>query len=339
MKNIQTKSLTKKPLMIVFAILFIALASIFSLLQSNQLTAFAQDEVHLHKGYYSLEDIRQMLGEPDWEADEYMREYLPEGGVQEYPMLPDEIYEMQNGIQRQQDGAEGIQAAAICSVCGGAICNATPTRTIIRQSSKANPIIVVLFADGFTAGTGANQIGTWNASSPNPTANSFFWHAKNAMDTMLSTYPYNLYADYFTFIADQTISAQQGVSICYGSNQTTVNNFWGSYVPSADSIRATRLEVSGGTKCARNLAQRNGSVNLIQVVANTTLFGGVAWTSHNLTNPVLGVALSTVHTTYGGWQRTLMHEFGHSYGSLADEYNGATGREAPNMTADNTNPR
>lgn len=255
----------KKIFFTIFLLTFIILASVIILSQDNKIIAQAQDKSGYIKEEYSLNEMRQMFVQPNMEANEYIRKYIPDGGVLEYSLTSNNFGE----LQYESDLQDIQKVVTACSICKGTICNASPTRTVLRQSSKTNPIVIVLLADGFTIGNGANQMGAWNQFNPNPTEYSFLWYARNAMNAMLNTYPFNLYEDYFTFVADHTISTQQGVSISYGLNQTQVNNFFGSYAPTLNEIR-----MDANSNCVKNLALRSGPVDLIQIVANTTLFGG-----------------------------------------------------------------
>lgn len=85
---------------------------------------------------------------------------------------------------------------------------------------------------------------------------------------------------------------------------------------------------------ARNIAlAASSSVNMVQIIANSAMRGGTGQTP--TADQPLGVALTSINTasTKSDWKQVIMHEFGHSFGGLWDEYrNGITPSEYPNMT-------
>jgi len=189
----------------------------------------------------------------------------------------------------------------------------------IRYSGRPREesIVIVLLSDGFAS------IHDRSIQFPNL--------ARSAIDYMMNFYPFNLFEDLFTVYMVSTVSRQSGISIrgrFLSSDNREVDNRFGTYyngylgMPSSsrDEVRAIAEYIT------------DGNVDMIQVIANSTRFGGSAWTTHHLTDPVVGISLTTVHTNVGGWHRTFIHEFGHSFGSLADERGGAWLFEAANMT-------
>ncbi|MCL2587695.1 MAG: M64 family metallo-endopeptidase, partial [Firmicutes bacterium] len=258
------------------------------------------------RGGYTLNDIRQML-HAGQEFSYYKRVHMPYYGVITYelPLTLDML---------PSPGKDTLST--------GPRFNYNYTR--IRHSGRHNreSIVIVLMGDGFTA----TQQGI------------FVDRAREAIDVMLDTHPFSLFRSLFTVYAVQTISPQTWVS----TPGNTINRFQ-SYRPRADRIN---MPMSGRVQVrevAYFYAGGRQYLDMIHVIANTSLFGGSAFREHNyLASQALGISLTTIHTNNWGWHRTFMHEFGHSFGNLADERSDInSGREAPNMTAaaNRSNPR
>jgi len=265
-----------------------------------------------NRGGYSMDDIRQMFGTS--QGYEYMRVHTPFDGVSTY-LIPYEA-EYESLIQPRN----------------------TYTYSILRGRNRnpANSIVVVLLADGFMA----NEMG--NSIAPTLFPGTFLYHAYRATNTMLGTHPFNLFSDVFMVYAIHTISTDSGITVNYGNNQVTRDTYFRAYAPESGRVRMPSSRRTQARRLANQLT--NNNADMIQVIANTTLFGGTAFMRDwHLTNPNPNVALTTLHGVGGGWHRTVLHEFGHSFGSFADVSAGTparpiTGRETPNMTrASNTN--
>jgi len=207
------------------------------------------------------------------------------------------------------------------------------SRTIIRQSSNQNNrIVVVLMGDGFTA----SQQGNW----PNPASGTFLYHARSATNFMMQTYPFSLFEDLFTVYAIQTISAQSGISRPrpWPLSDINVRNRFGSFEPRNNEIDMPIEGQSDVRFIAEHFAGGRVNLNMIQVIANSDRFGGRAFGATPVTSPIVGIALTSVHTNHGGWRRTFIHEFGHSFGGLADEIDGSHAwNNIANMATDRNN--
>jgi len=205
-------------------------------------------------------------------------------------------------------------------------------RTIIRQSSNPNNrIMVVLMGDGFTS----TQQGNW----PTPASGTFLYHVRSATNFMMQTYPFSLFEDLFTVYAIQTISRESGISRPrpWPLSDINVRNRFGSNEPRNNEITMPEWGQNDVRFIAEHFAGGRANLNMIQVIANSDRFGGVAFGATPVTSPIVGIALTTVHTNHGGWRRTFIHEFGHTFGALADELDGAHARRAANMTDDRNN--
>jgi len=82
----------------------------------------------------------------------------------------------------------------------------------IRYSGRdnANSIVIVLLGDAFTV----NRFGTWNYINPNPERGTLLYHANNAINAMMATYPFNLFSHLFTVYVINAVALGQ----IYGIN-------------------------------------------------------------------------------------------------------------------------
>ena len=167
----------------------------------------------------------------------------------------------------------------------------TPQATIrkLHQSDTAGEAIdVAILGEGYTAAE----------------AEDFFDRAQQAADEILSYEPFCRYAGRFNFVAVFIPSAQSGVSVplrgewldtpflshfstFYSDRYLTTPRVWRLY----DAASAVPFE------------------HLI-VLANTDVYGGGGiYNSYTLTT-----------TGHANFRPVVVHEFGHSFGGLADEY-------------------
>jgi hypothetical protein len=160
-------------------------------------------------------------------------------------------------------------------------------------------IVVTLMGDGFTA----------------TEQNNFINAANNAANYLIGNdstgdqgfYPYNLFRDYFTIYAIKVISEESGVSRDANTNNGhIVNNYFGSsfYYGNNSSTTQRALVITKDDK-ARAL-EKSGS-SMTAIICNSSRWGGTGGE----------FAVLSMHTNFG---KILTHEFGHSFGGLADEY-------------------
>lgn len=164
----------------------------------------------------------------------------------------------------------------------------TPHRYIHRGDSTLNCIDVAILAEGYTA----------------EEMDSFYVHAQRTVDAIFSHEPFGSNRDKFNFVAVASPSHDSGVSIprlgewkntaysshfstFYADRYLTTSNVWDIH----DSLAGIPYE------------------HLI-ILANTEEYGGGGiYNSYTLT--------TARHRTFGV---VVVHEFGHSFGALADEY-------------------
>ncbi|MCL1944798.1 MAG: M64 family metallo-endopeptidase [Firmicutes bacterium] len=184
-------------------------------------------------------------------------------------------------------------------------------------------IVIVLMGDGYTS----NQ------------QDLFIERATSFGNFLTNFYPYNLFSKYFTVYAIQVVSNQSGVSKDYGkgeSNKIVDNYFGSSFYYDSVTDRLLFISPEGMTK-ARNLMKLATPYGrMIGVLANSDTYGG-AGLMPTQDEPV-GIAVTSVSDlddAYYNYRRMLTHEFGHSFGSLADEYfSGQVDNEHPNISSE-----
>ncbi len=170
--------------------------------------------------------------------------------------------------------------------------------------------------------------------------------------------PFNYYKDYLTVYAVKCISNESGVSgevdgtfACHNSlkepatDSCTPNDglfscdhgkdtYFKSYYAWRTLEERVLIEMSSIDRGrARTIAKKvSSSVDMIQVLANSAMHSGTG--EYSTTRQPLGVALTSINyaSSISDWKDVVMHEFGHSFGGLADEYWNENPIEAPNMT-------
>lgn len=176
-----------------------------------------------------------------------------------------------------------------------------PADILIRRQNKALPhtyvhkadydgthIGVAFLAEGYTA----EQM------------DEFFKDAADAADAILSHAPFDKYADRIDFIAVPTPSAQEGVSV--PKKGLWLDTAFGSHYSTFYSDRyLTSPELFKMYDALANIPAQH-----IIILANTPEYGGGGiYNSYTLS--------SAKHATF---RPVIVHEFGHSFGGLSDEY-------------------
>ena len=260
------------------------------------------------RGGYSIEEIREILN-AGGQIYQDVRIHYEDVGVVTYT-VPVPESELEHLLDMHYGNIQPL--------------NSNPfTVTQIRDSerSHADSIVVILLSDGFAYG----QIGTW----PNPARETALWHADQAITRMLSTRPFNLFADLFTVYM---IHSYGSYDPRFGGYLHTLladersfvfanpNDFG---VPNVDRlVRRYRID-----QLADGLIPRQYQ-DMIQVISNSTGYAGMGWVNDSPTfyNHHRHIAVASINrfpwedTTYrSGWHTIFLHEFGHSFGALADE--------------------
>lgn len=189
-------------------------------------------------------------------------------------------------------------------------------QTIQYKGDKTKYLNVAILGDGYTA-------------SEQP---AFVNTATILINDLFTQTPYSNYKNYFNVYAIKVISVESGIKHpnvspdCAGSTVPTSNpnNYFGT---SFDYYGIHRLVVpTNSQKITEVLASNLPEYDIVIVIANTSYYGGS------------GGAYATV-TTFPTAKEILIHELGHSFGNLADEYYAGDiyNSERANMTQQ-TNP-
>lgn len=164
----------------------------------------------------------------------------------------------------------------------------TPHRYLHKCSEPDKAIDVAILAEGYTT----EEI------------DSFYRHAQTAVEEILSYEPFCRHADKFNFVAVAAPSTDSGVSVPRRGewrNTAVQSNF--------STFYSDRYLTTGHVKAIHDLLTNIPYEHII-ILANTEEYGGGGiYNSYTLT--------TARHPTF---RPVVVHEFGHSFGGLADEY-------------------
>ena len=165
--------------------------------------------------------------------------------------------------------------------------NITPYRILHRGSVK-NPIQVAILAEGYTA----------------PQLGQFYVDAEKAMKSIFAHEPFKSKKEAFNFVAVGSISEDTGVSIPrQGKWRNTI------FKSHFDTFYSDRYLTTRNVKAIHDALAGIPYEHII-ILANTDEYGGGGiYNSYTLT---------TAH--HEDFEAVVVHEFGHSFGGLADEY-------------------
>lgn len=183
------------------------------------------------------------------------------------------------------------------------------TVPVIQNGSNDKRINIAVLGDGFTT---SDQ-------------NSFMTAAQSSANYLLSQSPYAEYKNYFNVYAVKVISAETGVKHPGTATDVTEpefpvsnpDNYFGSSFDFVDIHRC--IYTNNENKIAQVLATNVPDYDISYILANSTEYGGCAGT----------YAFASLESASN---EITVHEMGHSFASLADEYWAGGGYEAPNQT-------
>ncbi|MFM7023439.1 MAG: M64 family metallopeptidase [Flavobacteriales bacterium] len=186
--------------------------------------------------------------------------------------------------------------------------------TLVWSGPTANRINIAILGDGYTAGEQSKFITDATAIS-----NAFF-----------NEQPYKQYKNYINVVAIKVISNQSGVNhpkissdnMCGTLQVTTTDNYFGSSFDCGGGKTHRLLCAMKDYKVPGVMAANWPDYDQVLIIVNTTWYGGAGGT----------YAVTSVNATAS---EIAIHEVGHSFAKLADEYwAGAyyASNTPPNMT-------
>ena len=163
-----------------------------------------------------------------------------------------------------------------------------PHRYVLKSGTAEDCIDVAIVAEGYTA----------------EEAELFYKDAEAAVDAILAHAPFNAYKDRFNFVAIALPSEDSGVSVPGEGvwKKTALGSHFNTFYMDR-YLTTLRLRQMHDRLCGVPYEH-------IVILANTDTYGGGGiYNSYTLT---------TAH--HPSFKPVVVHEFGHSFGALADEY-------------------
>lgn len=203
----------------------------------------------------------------------------------------------------------------LLSLLIGSSCFAQTFETVplLQNGDNSKRVVIAVLGDGFTA---AQQT-------------AFTTSAQNTVNYLFTKSPYTEYKNYFNAYAVKVISTESGVKHPGTATDvaepvipvTNPNNYLGSTF----DVGVHRCIYSNTTnKVGQVLAANIPDYDITYVLGNSTEYGGCGGT----------YAFASLN---GSSNEIVVHELGHSFGKLADEYWFSGSLESPNKTQ-NSNP-
>lgn len=185
-----------------------------------------------------------------------------------------------------------------------------PVETILKNGPNDKRLNFVFLSDGYQAGEMTKYISDVNA----------------VVTQLFNEPPFASYKKYFNVYAVKVPSAQSGASHprtsfdsdCAAVPQATVNNYFGSSFDAFGIHRLLTTSKNVGQVLAANFPQ----YDQVFVLVNSPHYGGSGGTY-------------AVSSTNENSSEIAIHEIGHSFANLADEYWTGTTGESPNRTSVN----
>ena len=194
-------------------------------------------------------------------------------------------------------------------ICLGSTAQTFEVDTLLKNGPILERINLVFLGDGYTESE----------------QDKFVDDIQAILDELFSQAPFKQYKNYFNAYAVKVISQESGASHprtspdpdCAPVPQLTVNNYFGSQFDNSNIHRL--LYPTKLSAISEVLAKNFPLYDVIFVAVNTPYYGGA------------GGFVATCSSHPAG-RDVAIHEIGHSFALLADEYWPGFGSERPNMT-------
>lgn len=173
------------------------------------------------------------------------------------------------------------------------------------EFNREDGINLVFIGDGFTS---AQQTAYHNK-------------VQVAINGMFSFNPFNQFRNYFNIYSIPTVSNESGIStITHPNNPVTPvikDTFLGAYFNEGGMIRLTSFTKKEELEIELTKVFKNRV--FVILICNTPTYGGSGMFPDD---KFLTITQVTMETQYNTFKELLIHEFGHSFCGLADEYGG-----------------
>lgn len=313
--------------------------------------AAAPSDLEIPDAYSTLDDFLASASEHQFQgySIDDIQNFLADGGqiYQELRVQSDNAGTITYKVPVQDDEIAYLMGLQNRSVQPYSVCPFPVTK--IRDSGRPDKgsIVLILLGDGFTA----EQYGTW----PNPAQGTVLHYAEDAINAMLNTHPYGIFANLFTVY----------VIHAFGINpDNNGRSYLGTVAAKGDLIKVpskdgtSLLVTAQGGEFSEPESVRKAHIrelanaivpaveqNMIQIISNAsggTGYGALSWYNQLGANIAVS-SLRNEKTPIGdsnsvwpngtAWQGTFIHEFGHSFGGLVDEHKkGTRDEERANST-------
>ncbi len=161
--------------------------------------------------------------------------------------------------------------------------------SLLINGPTSKRINVVFFSEGYTAGQ----------------VSQYLTDATGCLNTLMNTAPFNSYGGYFNAFAVSVASNESGSD--HPSRSVYRDTYFNSTYDSQGIARLITIDGTGSTRMYQLLQNLMPEYDLIVMLVNDPEYGGSGGS----------IAIASVHPSSA---EITLHELGHSFGRLADEY-------------------
>ena len=139
-----------------------------------------------------------------------------------------------------------------------------------------------------------------------------------AIDYLFDNPPFDSYQDAFNIYSIATVSKDSGISV---KDTSTLDTALHTFMNRDDLPRYTGIPESDRKVLRDFLKKRLDKKVYVIMLLNTSIYGGSG--DLNRENRLLSIMQATLDEEFGVFRELVLHEFGHSFGDMADEYGGS----------------